>query len=119
MRVSRPVLAVSLALLALGGCAKPQATTSESASAASAPASGAAGDVAHGHEIFSANCAQCHGEHGTEGGVGPSLTNEKARKNSAQTIAWIKNPEPPMPKLFPSPLSEKDVADVAAYVQSL
>jgi hypothetical protein len=24
-----------------------------------------------------------------------------------------------MPKLYPSPLSEKDVADVAAYVQSL
>ena len=72
-----------------------------------------------GKTIFSANCATCHGATGTEGGVGPSLKNEKSRKNYAQTIAWIHNPTPPMPKLWPSPLNDKDVQDVAAYVQSL
>jgi mono/diheme cytochrome c family protein len=35
------------------------------------------------------------------------------------TLAQIKNPAPPMPKLYPSTLSEQDVNDVAAYVQTL
>ena len=79
-----------------------------------------AGDATHGKALFnSANCTSCHGATGTEGGVGPSLKNEKSRKNFAQTVAWIKNPQPPMPKLYPQPLSEKDVQDVAAYVQTL
>ena len=90
-------------------------TTSTSASGAMS----AAGDAAHGKSIFDANCATCHGAGGVGGGVGPSLKNEKSRKNYAQTVAWIKNPQPPMPKLYPSPLSEKDVEDAAAYVQSL
>ncbi|MEO6991628.1 MAG: cytochrome c [Candidatus Baltobacteraceae bacterium] len=78
-----------------------------------------AGDAVHGKVIFTQNCAGCHGATGTQGGVGPSLKNEKARKDTAAAIAWIKNPKPPMPKLYPSPLSEKDVADVAAYVETL
>jgi mono/diheme cytochrome c family protein len=79
----------------------------------------ASGDAAHGKSIFAANCASCHGASGTEGGVGPSLKNEKSRKDLAAAIAWIKNPQPPMPKLYPSPLSEKDVTDVASYVETL
>ena len=79
----------------------------------------AAGDAVHGKAIFSANCASCHGATGHEGGVGPSLTNEKSKKDDAAAIAWIKNPTAPMPKLYPAPLSEKDVDDVAAYVETL
>jgi mono/diheme cytochrome c family protein len=78
-----------------------------------------AGDVAHGKTLYAANCAGCHGATGTEGGVGPSLKGEKSRKNQAAAVAWIKDPKAPMPKLYPSPLSAKDVADVAAYVESL
>jgi len=105
------------------------AVTAPAASASAAPASSvtasappaltvAAADLAHGHQIFSANCAACHGA-SAQGGVGPSLRGEKARKNTAQAIAWIKNPKLPMPKLYPDPLSEKDVEDVAAYIESL
>jgi len=79
----------------------------------------AMGDAAHGKRIFTQNCAGCHGPSGREGGAGPSLHNEKSRKNDSQTMLWIKNPQPPMPKLYPSVLGDKDVADVAAYVQSL
>jgi len=81
--------------------------------------SNAQGDPTAGHAVFTANCSSCHGATGHEGGVGPSLSNEKSRKNYDQTVAWIKNPQPPMPKLYPSPLSEKDVDNVAAYVQTL
>lgn len=94
-------------------------TSAATTSAMSSAAAGVQGDAAHGKTIFTNNCSSCHGATGTEGGVGPSLKNEKSRKNDAQTVAWIKNPQPPMPKLYPSPLSEKDVDDVAAYVQSL
>lgn len=39
--------------------------------------------------------------------------------NAESMIAWVENPQPPMPKLYPSALSDQDVADVAAYVGSL
>ena len=126
------ILATSaIAMLIAAGCSKgsDQSTTTTStttsAPAATAAAvssmSGAAaqGDPARGKTIFSTSCATCHGATGTEGGIGPSLKNEKSRKNYPQTIAWIHNPTPPMPKLWPSPLNDKDVQDVAAYVQSL
>jgi mono/diheme cytochrome c family protein len=72
-----------------------------------------------GRAIFATNCASCHGATGVEGGVGPSLHNERERKNDDATIAWIENPAPPMPKLYPSILTQAEVVDVAAYVQSL
>jgi ubiquinol-cytochrome c reductase cytochrome c subunit len=71
--------------------------------------------LARGHQVFGEFCIKCH----ASAPIGPRLTNVKAHENLAATIAQIKNPPPPMPKLYPSPLSEQDVNDVAAYVQSL
>ncbi|MEA2785701.1 MAG: hypothetical protein QOF71_1805 [Candidatus Eremiobacteraeota bacterium] len=125
--------AAAIAALIAAGCAKgdqsssttstttavtaaPAATSAGSATATSRAAGSAQGDASHGKSVFAQNCARCHG---AEGGIGPALKNEKSRKNYAQTVTWIKNPQPPMPKLYPDTLGEKDVADVAAYVQSL
>ena len=94
-------------------------TTTTSTTTTNTNPSSSTGDPAKGKAIFAANCASCHGATGTEGGVGPSLKNEKSRKNFSQAVAWIKNPQPPMPKLYPSPLSADDVNNVAAYVQTL
>ena len=47
------------------------------------------------------------------GGVGPSLKNESARKDTG-AVAFVKNPPAAMPKLYPGLLSESDVAAVAA-----
>ena len=77
------------------------------------------GNAAAGKKIFAANCSACHGATGAEGGVGPSLKNETKKKNFAAIVAWIKNPQPPMPKLYPSPLSATDVNNVAAYVATI
>jgi mono/diheme cytochrome c family protein len=77
------------------------------------------GDAKHGAAIFGQNCSSCHGAAGAGGGIGPVLKGEKSRKNYDAAIAWIKNPRQPMPKLYPSTLSESDVADVAAYVETL
>jgi mono/diheme cytochrome c family protein len=100
------------------GSAAPAAASTTSASSVTAT-SGGQGDAAHGKAIFSANCAGCHGANGVGGGIGPTLKNEKSRKNLVQAIVWIKNPQPPMPKLYPATLNEQDVNDVAAYVQTL
>jgi mono/diheme cytochrome c family protein len=78
-----------------------------------------AGNQGRGADIFRADCAACHTVTAGSGGVGPSLAHERAHKNYAQTVSWIEAPEPPMPKLYPAPLSDRDVADVAAYVESL
>ena len=99
--------------------AAPGATSAGSATATSKLSGSAQGDAAHGKTIYAASCAACHGPTGTEGVAGPALKNEKSRKNYAQTVAWIKDPLSPMPKLYPDTLSAKDVADVAAYVQTL
>lgn len=76
-------------------------------------------DENHGKAIFAANCAVCHGATGLEGGLGPSLRDEKNRMDLATTISWIKDPQPPMAKLYPKFLTDRDVRDVATYVQSL
>ncbi len=114
--------------LSFAGCAKSNQNSDSSTMGTTTSARGTEAkinkgaqlaDAVHGKTIFQQNCATCHGVGGMGGGVGPTLKNEKSRKNAAQAISWIKNPQPPMPKLFPSPLSEKDVRDVAAYVESL
>jgi mono/diheme cytochrome c family protein len=114
--------AAAIAALIVSGCAKggnTSATSTGSATGASKVSGAAEGDPAHGKTIYAARCAACHGQTGTEGAAGPSLKNEKSRKNYAQTVAWIKEPLSPMPKLYPDTIGAKDVADVAAYVQTL
>jgi mono/diheme cytochrome c family protein len=114
---STPLVAFSAAILAavsIAGCSKVAQTTS-----VAVPASPVAlGDVRRGAETFAATCSACHGSGGL-GGVGPSLVGEKHRKNYTATLAWIEQPAPPMPKLYPAPLSLEDVENVATYVQSL
>ena len=75
-------------------------------------------DAEQGKRVFVQFCGACHGTTG-EGGTGRKLTDISMRKNLAEVIAFIKNPVPPMPKLFPAPLSEDDVRKVAAYVETL
>ena len=44
------------------------------------------------------------------------LTTLKERRDYASTIAFIKDPKDPMPKMFPELLSAQDVADLGAYL---
>jgi mono/diheme cytochrome c family protein len=114
------LLAVTVAAVTLAtGCAKKAHTGDASGgSAATGPTALAGPDLDRGKQIYLQNCAACHGASG-EGGVGPALKGEHTRKDREQAIAWIKDPQPPMPKLYPAPLSDRDVANVAAYVESL
>ncbi len=132
-RFSSILAACAVAAVVVTGCSKSSDSGQSASATASAPITDSAstgmkptplapiamGDAAHGSQLFSQNCSSCHGANGSGGGIGPKLVGEKTRKNYEATVAWIKNPQPPMPKLYPSPLSEKDVDDAAAYVQSL
>jgi mono/diheme cytochrome c family protein len=112
MPFKRSLLVVALTA---GGLVATAFSLSTRSYAAPAPAS----DTANGMVIYAARCANCHGVRGAGGSIGPALKGEKARKDSPAVSAWIENPQPPMPKLYPVPLSAKDVADVTAYVETL
>jgi alcohol dehydrogenase (cytochrome c) len=77
-----------------------------------------AGQANSGQALYEQSCAGCHGTHGEGGGNGPSLV-ERARTDLGAIVAFVKNPNPPMPRLFPSPLDEEAVNAVAKYVQTL
>jgi len=109
---------VAMALLAIGGYGVGPAITTPVAAAPSQSNATAAPNVTHGSALFTQNCAVCHGVGGA-GGEGPPLKNERSRKTLAAAEAWIENPAPPMPKLYPATLSAQDVADVAGYVETL
>ncbi len=132
MRSAKFLSGVLLASLLVAGCSKnessekapkePMGPITDAGSTGLRPVEGAKialGDPTHGSAIFGQNCSSCHGAGGVGGGIGPKLVGEKGRKDYNAAIAWIKNPQPPMPKLYPAPLNESDVADVAAYVESL
>lgn len=116
--VAAAVMLETMAVVAAFGYGVAPAAANLHAPAAAAQQAALAGNAEHGKTIFAQNCAACHGAAG-QGGMGPPLTNEASRKNLAETEGWIEKPAPPMPALYPKPLSAKDVADVAAFVQSL
>jgi mono/diheme cytochrome c family protein len=120
--VSDADLAAIASYLAVGTANAAQASSPSAVAASSAPPSaagtGAPPAADHGAQVYAASCASCHGAQG-QGGFGPSLHNEHSRKDLDAAVAWIKNPAPPMPKLYPSPLSDRDVQDVAAFIEKL
>jgi alcohol dehydrogenase (cytochrome c) len=83
-----------------------------------APAAGTATPVGRGKALFAQYCSACHGQAG-EGGIGPALKGEAAKKNLDEVAAFIKDPKAPMPKLYPSPLTDADVSDLAQFVETL
>jgi alcohol dehydrogenase (cytochrome c) len=84
--------------------------------AAGAPA---IGDAGKGRTLYGATCVGCHGAEGKGGGGGPVLTGVSTRYSYAGLVDYIKYPRAPMPALYPSVISEQDVADVTAYVETL
>ncbi|HZZ00377.1 MAG TPA: cytochrome c [Candidatus Baltobacteraceae bacterium] len=112
------VRATLFAAALLGATACTPATGQKASTTIGATALG--GDRKAGARLFRAHCSACHGPTGKEeDGYGPSLRYESARMDFQTTVSWIEDPEPPMPELYPSALSENDVHDIAAYVQSI
>jgi ubiquinol-cytochrome c reductase cytochrome c subunit len=75
------------------------------------------GDVRHGRALFAENCAQCHGSAGDgasvgESNVAPSLMNATV----FQVAEAIRAGPEVMPRFGPDVLSDRDVSDIARYI---
>ncbi|MGF1493115.1 MAG: cytochrome c6 PetJ [Microcoleaceae cyanobacterium] len=87
------------------------------------PAQADGGDAAHGAQIFAANCAACHINGGNVVNGQKTLKKEALTSylkdfsdKGADAIAYqVTNGKAAMPA-FKGRLSDKDIADVAAYV---
>jgi mono/diheme cytochrome c family protein len=81
--------------------------------ASSEPAS-AVGNAARGEQLFSENCATCHGEGGTGGGVGPTLAGSSVSLDEARST--IQNGRGVMPADL---VSGQELEDVLAYLRTI
>ncbi len=113
------VMALNAGHTASGGApAKPLPSAASGADAPTKPIpGGAAGpaNLAGGRRLYSQICTACHGPDGNLI-ADHKLSNLKARLDRAATIRYIKDPKPPMPRMYPDLLTEQNVVDVAAYL---
>ena len=87
------------------------------ANSATAKANGPAGapDLAAGQRLYSQVCVACHGPEGNLVSD-HKLSSVVARQGRAATIAYIKSPKLPMPKMYPDLLNEQSIIDVTEYL---
>ena len=76
---------------------------------------GGDGDAAAGKTVWADNCSGCHGLAGTGGNGGPDLTSIPTASNPERVLAQVKNGGGGMPA-FDGTLSQKEIADVTAFV---
>jgi putative heme-binding domain-containing protein len=83
-------------------------------------ASPTAEELERGHALFDAQCARCHGIGGT-GGMGPPLTRARLRRapSDEDLISLLVHGVPGTAMGGAWQLSEREMAQVAAYVRSL
>ncbi len=119
------VLALALGAMGVAGCGggeetSPTAETVEgtlpTGSTAESPASTVEGDAAAGEEVWAANgCGSCHTLEaaGSNGNIGPNL--DESQPDLELAVERVTNGSGVMPA-FKGQISEKQIADVAAYV---
>lgn len=102
-----------------------EAVQTEASGSAGTPTADAEGDAEAGKAVYaSQGCAGCHGANG-EGGVGPALANAKTWSlgQFATALREGKTPEKELQALMPrfgtDKISDADMANLHAYVQSL
>jgi mono/diheme cytochrome c family protein len=92
--------------------ASPNALAQEGAAAPKA-----SGNVANGKRLYASNrCWMCHNNE-AQGGNGPRIG--PTNLSLAGVIAYIRHPKGQMPPYIPSIVSDAEVADIYAYLESL
>jgi alcohol dehydrogenase (cytochrome c) len=104
----------SVVVMALNPGAAPQ-RLDVTGSAASGNGPAGAPNLANGRKLYGQICMSCHGADGNMI-ADHKLQNLRPRKDMAATIAYIKEPKAPMPKLFPDLINEQSVIDVANFL---
>ena len=77
------------------------------------------GDGSRGRGVYLQRCAACHGADARGTRLGPDLHALSKSWSDKRIFGAIEEPEAPMPKLYPSQLSRRDLADVAAYIDGV
>jgi alcohol dehydrogenase (cytochrome c) len=72
-------------------------------------------DLAAGQRLYGQVCVACHGPEGNMV-ADHKLSAAVARQGRGATIAYIKSPKLPMPKLYPDLLSDQSIVDVTEYL---
>jgi mono/diheme cytochrome c family protein len=85
---------------------------------AQTPATAPAGDAKHGQQLFEKyGCYQCHGREAQGGlGTGPRLAPKPLPFTAIQK--YIRQPTGQMPPYTAKVVSDKDLADIYAFLQS-
>jgi len=109
-RISLPTVALSLAMFGAGGFAT-------AALAQDAPP----GDAANGKRVYLADgCFTCHGRAGQGGAYnGPAPILAKTAMPFEGFKMQLRNPSNDMPAYSEPVMSDKEIADIFAFVQSL
>ncbi len=91
---------------------------SRAAGAAASPPPQAAGDAAHGRQLFMReNCYYCHGTAGQGGRDGARIA--AIGMNLQAFIRYVRRPAGAMPAFTEKILSDQDLTDIYAFLQSL
>ena len=77
------------------------------------------GDSSRGRDVYLQRCAACHGADARGTRLGPDLYALAKSWSKKRIYGAIEEPEAPMPKLYPSQLTRRELADVAAYVDDI
>ena len=77
------------------------------------------GDSSRGRNVYLQRCAACHGADARGTRLGPDLYALSKSWSKKRIYGAIEEPEAPMPKLYPSQLTRRELADVAAYVDGI
>ena len=92
--------------------------TNSRASSAEAPAAAPAGNAANGKVLFGKiGCYQCHSEQGQGGTQGPRLGPKPIPFQAF--LKYVRTPTGEMPPYKAKVMSDRDVADVYAFLEAL
>ncbi|MCY1703275.1 c-type cytochrome [Deinococcus sp. SL84] len=116
----------STAADASGSAASASGTATEGQAEGDAAGTAAQGDAAASQTLFAGTCGGCHGAQG-QGALGPAMTanaNQWDLAGFTQTLREGKTPDgrelaPTMPRFSEGQLSDQDIANIHAWVQSL
>jgi mono/diheme cytochrome c family protein len=109
--------AIFVAVVCFAACAVPPAAARGAAQNQGNRAQArAAGNAQKGKEAFSAHmCATCHGSE-AQGAVGPALA--PPPRPLPDFVRYVRQPAGKMPPFTPQALSDADLADIYAFLQS-
>jgi mono/diheme cytochrome c family protein len=109
-----PVLIAALAALTFVTCSKTTAQTSNAAPKTAAPS----GNAQNGKKLFlSDGCYECHGRQAQGGAAGPRLGPDPLPL--AAILKYVRQPSGQMPPYTGKVISDVELADVYAFLQSL